>query len=66
MESRMNKLINMNNFALSSLFLVPALLLSTNNFSVVIVAFIVLFSIQDLVKNRTHCDFNKYDLLITC
>ncbi|MGC7863961.1 O-antigen ligase family protein [Vibrio anguillarum] len=66
MESRMNKLINMNNFALSSLFLVPALLLSTNNFSVVIVAFIVIFSIHYLVKNRTHCYFNKYDLLITC
>ncbi|NCO46410.1 MAG: O-antigen ligase family protein, partial [Vibrio sp.] len=66
MESRMNKLLNVNNFALSSLFLVPALLLSTNNFSVVIVAFIVLFSIHHLVKNRNRCDFNKYDLLITC
>ncbi|MBF4256143.1 O-antigen ligase family protein [Vibrio anguillarum] len=66
MESQMNKPLNVNSFALSSLFLVPALLLSTNNFSVVIVAFIVLFSIHYLVKNRTHCDFNKYDLLITC
>lgn len=62
----MNKLLNVNNFALSSLFLVPALLLSTNNFSVVIVAFVVVFSIHYLVKNRTHCDFDKYDLLITC
>ena len=62
----MNKFLNVDKFALSSLFLVPALLLSTNNFSVVIVAFVVVFSIHYLVKNRTHCDFNKYDLLITC
>lgn len=62
----MNKYLSINNFALLSLFLVPALLLSTNNFSVVVVALTVLFSIYYLIKNRAHCDFNKYDLLITC
>ncbi|NGZ67834.1 O-antigen ligase family protein [Vibrio aestuarianus subsp. cardii] len=61
----MNKYLSINNFALLSLFLVPALLLSTNNFSVVVVALTVLFSIYYLIKNRAHCDFNKYDLLIT-
>ncbi|MDE1243143.1 O-antigen ligase family protein [Vibrio aestuarianus] len=61
----MNKYLSINNFALLSLFLVPALLLSTNNFSVVVVALIVFFSIYYLIKNRAHCDFNKYDLLIT-
>ena len=60
----MHQFTKLNNFSFLSLFLVPALLLSTRNFSVIVIVLMSLVSIYYLIKSRIKYDINHYDLLV--
>lgn len=60
----MNQRLNLHGLSLLSLLLVPALLLSTRNLSVIVIVFMFLVSMYYLVKNRPSCDMNRYDYLV--
>ncbi|ENM5767882.1 O-antigen ligase family protein [Vibrio mimicus] len=58
----MDKIIS--KIVLSSVFLVPAFLLSTNNWTVVIIALLVLISTSYLLKNKASIQLNNFDWLV--
>lgn len=56
--------LSLNSLILSSLFLVPALLLTTPNGSVAVIALMSLYSLYFVIKNRKHLQLNRFDKLV--